>query len=436
MGKWKICVVGCGYIGLPTAAIFANSGCSILAVDINKRIVDAINCGEAFFDEPGLTDLLKSGVESGDLRAAMEPQPADAFIIAVPTPFQNDIYKSCDLSNVLSAVKAVIPHLRKGNVVIIESTIAPRSIEDFIVPVLQEAGFAIGEDLYLAHCPERVLPTNIIYELVNNNRIVGGFTPACAEKAADIYRMVVKGEILLTEAKTAEMSKCMENAYRDINIALANELAIICDELNINCLDVINLTNRHPRVSILTPGPGVGGHCLAIDPYFISSKAPEKANIIRLARATNESMPAFVVAKTKKLLSDQGLSASHAKIAALGIAYKGNVDDCRESPALDIISSMQKAGSTIDVFDPCVAEYNKTITEVMQDAEIALVLTDHDEFKGDALQEYVGLMHHPLIFDTRSIVSPLAGAKVVNFGNLFDVLGNDNKEGPTTYVPA
>jgi UDP-N-acetyl-D-mannosaminuronic acid dehydrogenase len=364
--------------------------------------------------------MVDKAVGKGNLQAALKPQAADVFVIAVPTPFKDDVYKSCDLTNVLSAIESIIPHLQKGNVIIIESTIAPRSIEDFIAPVLQDAGFVIGEDIYLAHCPERVLPTNILHELINNSRIIGGFTPICAKKAADVYRLVVKGEILLTEAKTAEMSKCMENAYRDINIALANELAIVCDELSINCLDVISLTNKHPRVNILTPGPGVGGHCLAIDPYFISSKAPDKANIIRLARATNESMPAFVLSKTKKLLLDQGLSISHSKVAVLGVAYKGNVDDCRESPALDIISAMQKAGSTVDVSDPCVAKYNKTIAEVMQDADIALVLTDHDEFKGKALQPYISLMQNPLIFDTRSIVSPLEGARVVNFGNLFE----------------
>jgi UDP-N-acetyl-D-mannosaminuronic acid dehydrogenase len=428
MRKKNICVVGCGYIGLPTAAVFADSGCNVLAVDINERIVDGINQGRPFFEEPGLTDMIEKAVKEGNLKAATKPQPADVFIIAVPTPFKDDAYKSCDLTNVLQAIDSVVPYAKRGDIVVVESTIAPRSIEDFIAPVFAAAGFTLGEDLYLAHCPERVLPTNIIYELVNNNRIIGGYTPACAEKAADIYRVIVRGDILLTEAKTAEMSKCMENAYRDINIALANELAIICDELSINCLDVIGLTNRHPRVNILAPGPGVGGHCLAIDPYFISSKTPDKANIIRLARATNESMPAFVLAKTKKLLLDQGLSVSHSKVAILGAAYKGNVSDCRESPALDIISSIQKAGSIVDVFDPYVVEYDKSLEEVMQDADIALVLTDHDEFKEDALRKYIGIMRTPLIFDTRNIVFPLEGARVVNFGNLFEFANRDRDD--------
>jgi UDP-N-acetyl-D-mannosaminuronic acid dehydrogenase len=416
----EICVIGCGYIGLPTSAIFADCGCNVLAVDVNERIVESLNQGKALFEEPGLAEIVERTVKKGNLRAALKPQAADVFIIAVPTPFQDDAYKSCDLTNVLAAIKSIIPVLGKENVVIIESTIAPRSIEDHVVPMLEEAGFMVGKDVYVAHCPERVLPTNILYELINNDRIIGGFTPACAEEAADIYKLVVKGNILLTEAKTAEMAKCMENIYRDTNIALANEAVIICDDLGINSLDVISLTNRHPRVHILNPGPGVGGHCLAIDPYFVSSKAPDKANLIRLARAINESMPAFVLSKAKKLITGQGLSISHSKVAALGIAYKGNVNDCRESPALDIVSALQKAGCSVEVFDPHVAEYSKTIEEVMQDADLALVLTDHDEFKGEALRPYVDLMHTPLIFDTRNVVAPLEGATVINFGNLFD----------------
>ncbi|MDR2492636.1 MAG: nucleotide sugar dehydrogenase [Coriobacteriales bacterium] len=421
MENTRVCVIGCGYIGLPTAAVFADKGCDVLAVDINERIVDSINRGEAFFNEPGLSELIEQAVKCGRLKASTAPEPADVFIIAVPTPFKDDALKSCDLSSVLKAIESVLPCLRPGNAVIIESTMAPRSTEDYVVPLIAEAGFVIGSDVFLAHCPERVLPTNIISELVNNDRIIGGYTPACADKAAAFYRIVSKGAIFTTEAKTAEMAKCIENVFRDLNIALANELVIICDELSINCLDVISLANRHPRVNIHAPGPGVGGHCLAIDPYFVSSKAPDKANIIRLARATNESMPGFVTAKAKKLLLEQGLSISHAKVAVLGVAYKGNVDDCRESPALDVISSLQKSGSVVAVFDPRVSEYAVPLESVMQDACIAIVLTDHDEFKEDALQPYVGMMQHPLVFDTRNVVGQLDGAQVVNFGNLFSV---------------
>jgi UDP-N-acetyl-D-mannosaminuronic acid dehydrogenase len=415
----KACVVGCGYIGLPTATVFADAGLDVLAVDINEKIVNGINEGHPFFDEPGLTEMLQKAVRNGKLRAATAPDKADVFIIAVPTPFQDDEIKSCDLTSVLLATESVIPFIKKGNVLIVESTIAPRSIEDYVVPLLESKGLKPGRDVFVAHCPERVLPGNILHEIVNNNRIVGGFTPACAEAAAEVYRLIVKGEISITEAKTAEMSKCMENVFRDVNIALANELAVICNELEINCLDVIELANKHPRVNILAPGPGVGGHCLAIDPYFVSAKTPDKANIIRLGRAINESMPAFVVARAKKLLLDQGVSISHSKIAVLGVAYKSNVNDCRESPALDVISELQKAGAEVAIHDPHVEQYNQPIGEVLEDACIALVLTGHNEYRGKALASHVSAMRIPLIFDARNVVAPMKGTRVVNYGNLF-----------------
>ena len=271
----KICIVGQGYIGLPTAALFAKNGCEVLGVDVNEEIVDKLNQGIAHIEEPGITEAIKNAVEKGHYRASLKPEEADTFIITVPTPYVKEDL-SCDLSYVISEI---------------------------IKPIFENEGFVIGEDLFLAHCPERVLPGQIMEELVNNNRIVGGITEECSRKAADVYRTFVEGEIIETEAKTAELSKCMENTFRDVNIALANELAKIGAEIGVNALDVIEMANKHPRVNIHSPGPGVGGHCLAIDPYFIYAKAPETAKIIKLARDTNNSMPGFVIENTGKILS-------------------------------------------------------------------------------------------------------------------------------------
>ena len=414
----KICVVGLGYIGLPTSAMFASHGCEVIGVDVSQAVVDTLNTGNIHIEEPGLGDAIKEVVASGKFRASMTPEEADAFILAVPTPNLDDEFKSCDLTYVISAAKSIIPYVKKGNTVIVESTIAPRSTNDFVKPVFEEAGFTIGEDLYLAHCPERVLPGQILQELKHNNRIVGGITSACTEHAAEVYGIFVEGELIKTEAKTAELSKCMENTFRDVNIALANELAKVCYKLDINCLDVIAMANKHPRVNIHSPGPGVGGHCLAIDPYFICAKAPEEAKIIRLARDTNTRMPEFVVEKTKMLL--QGIE--NPKIAAFGVTYKGNVDDVRESPSMEIIEMLQHEGYDVAVYDPHVnnPEYVDLDTAVT-DADIIVVLTDHNEYKNMNLADIASKMKHPVLFDTRNIVhgEDGTGLTVVNYGDLY-----------------
>lgn len=250
----KICVIGLGYIGLPTSAMFAQSGCEVVGVDVSEKVVNTLNQGQIHIEEPGLQEVIKKQVEEGNFRASLIPEKADAFIVAVPTPNLDDEFRSCDLSYVIQGVEKIIPYLEKGNTVIVESTIAPKSTDDCIKPILEKAGFEIGKDIYLAHCPERVLPGQILYELRHNNRIVGGITKACTDHAAEVYATFVEGEIIKTEAKTAELSKCMENTFRDVNIALANELAKICDELDINCLDVIEMANKHPRVNLHQPG--------------------------------------------------------------------------------------------------------------------------------------------------------------------------------------
>lgn len=400
----KICVIGLGYIGLPTAAVFAMSGYQVIGVDINEEAVKSINGGVPHIEEPGLGRLIKMMVESKKLIAQTKPEEADAFIIAVPTPNNPD--KSCNLDYVINATESIIPYLQKGNVVIIESTIGPRTTEDVILPILRQTRFNVGEDIYLAHCPERVLPGKILEELVENNRIVGGVNPASTEKAAELYRAFVKGEIIMTEAKTAEMSKLMENTFRDVNIALANELVKICSELEIDAIDVIRMANKHPRVNIHYPGPGVGGHCLAVDPYFIVEKAPDTAKIISLAREVNCSMPEFVVSKVS------GFVKKGERVAVLGITYKGNIDDMRESPASEIIEMLVHQGYEVTVFDPHVKNpdihgvgISTNVNAVLGNASCALILADHNEFKALAWGELKNLMRNPVIFDTKNYLN-------------------------------
>ena len=414
----KICIVGQGYIGLPTAALFAKKGCEVLGVDVNEDIVKKLNQGIAHIEEPGISDAIKNAVEEGHYHASLKPEEADTFIITVPTPYVKEDL-SCDLSYVISACNSILPVLKKGNVVIIESTIAPMSTDEVIKPIFENEGYVIGDDLFLAHCPERVLPGQIMNELVNNNRIVGGITENCSKKAADVYRTFVKGEIIETEAKTAELSKCMENTFRDVNIALANELAKIGAEIGVNALDVIEMANKHPRVNIHSPGPGVGGHCLAIDPYFIYAKAPETAKIIKLARDTNNSMPGFVVENTGKILSK--LDPEAIKISILGVAYKGNTDDARESPAFEIINGLKAAGYEIAIHDPHFDNPDYfDLDEATKDSSLVLILTDHNEFKDLDYGLLKRNMKTKLIFDTKNIIKEVPeDITLINYGNLY-----------------
>lgn len=417
----KVCVVGLGYIGLPTSAMFARAGIEVVGVDISQYAVDILNKGQIHIEEPGLGDIIREVVNDRLFRAQLHPEEADAFIIAVPTPNKDDEYKSCDLKYVEDALRAVLPYVKKGNAIIVESTIGPRTIDDFVRPIVEEKGFVIGEDIYLAHCPERVLPGQIIREMVENNRIVGGYTPKCAEVVAELYRSFVKGEIVQTNAKTAEMSKLMENTFRDVNIALANELAKVCNSLEINVLDVIQMANKHPRVNIHQPGPGVGGHCLAVDPYFIVEKAPELAKIISLARETNCSMPEYIVEQVEKLVAYD----KTAKIAILGITYKGNIDDMRESPAMEIIEMLEHKGYHLAIHDPHVQTDAINLVSVemaFEDAQLAVVLADHDEFKQLDLNAIANQMKKPVLFDTKNVVKKDDGGNIIlkNMGNLFE----------------
>ncbi|MFE7373422.1 nucleotide sugar dehydrogenase [Bacillus cereus] len=416
----KICVMGLGYIGLPTSAMFAKHGAEVVGVDLRPDVISKLNSGKAHIEEPGLDEIVKETVDKGSLRASLTPEMADVFIIAVPTPNNEDQYKSCDLTYVLNAIKQVLPFIKQGNVIIIESTIAPRSMDNYVKPLVEEAGFSTGEDIYLVHCPERVLPGSILKELIYNNRIIGGVTPNCAKEGASVYKIFVQGEIITTDARTAEMSKLMENTFRDVNIALSNELAKVCNSLEINVLDVIEMANKHPRVNLHQTGPGVGGHCLAVDPYFIVAQEPGLTNIIQTSRNTNNSMPSYVVDSVRKILKNN----IHSKIAVFGVAYKGNVDDMRESPALEVIDLLRDTGFDVAIYDPHINNefFNVfTIEEAVIDADLLLILTDHREFIELDYDYLAKMMKNPVLFDTRNCIQEgeYSDMKIVNFGNLY-----------------
>ena len=414
----KLVTVGLGYIGLPTSIMFAKHDVDVIGVDVNPDVISSLNSGKIHIEEPGLQEALTEVIEKGKFKASLSAEKADAFIISVPTPNYDDQYKSCDLTYVLSAVNNVIPYLEKGNVLIVESTIAPRSMDDFVKPALEAAGFVVGEDVFLVHCPERVLPGQILHELIYNNRIVGGITPACTEAGAKVYATFVKGELIKTNAKTAEMSKLMENTFRDVNIALANELTKVCNELEIDTLEVIEMANKHPRVNLHFPGPGVGGHCLAVDPYFIVAKAPESAQIINLARTVNTSMPSYVVENINSLMEN----SNGKTVTVFGLTYKGNVDDIRESPALEIYEMLEKeARFEVRAFDPHVEGdiVIKDVEEAVADSDLIVVLTDHNEFKELDFDKLSG-MKNKRIFDTKNIVKNRSEEfEYINFGNLY-----------------
>lgn len=359
----KVCVVGLGYIGLPTAAFIADSGISVVGVDINERHVEKINNGEMPFFEPGFEALLKSVVADGHLKADTEVAEADAFIVAVPTPFNDDY--SVNMSYIEAAAKNIAPVLRPGALVVLESTSPPGTTEKMAEILLAERPDLSTDPesanrLLVAHCPERVLPGKIMEEMAANDRVIGGLNPLSTDRAKQLYSFFCNGEMLLTNATTAEMAKLTENSFRDVNIAFANELSIISDKLGIDVWELIELANHHPRVNILNPGPGVGGHCIAVDPWFIVSSAQEEAKLIRTAREVNDGKPAYVIAKITEAVEAEGADS----IAALGIAFKPDIDDLRESPALSIVQQMAEKWpeKNILVAEPNVNELPESLT--------------------------------------------------------------------------
>jgi UDP-N-acetyl-D-mannosaminuronic acid dehydrogenase len=396
----KICVMGLGYIGLPTASLLGTKGFKVHGVDVSDKVVDTIKDGRIHIVEPDLDILVKSAVGSGNLQVGLEPVEADIFILAVPTPFRAD--QSADLSCIEDATRRIAPFVKPGNLVILESTSPVGTTEEVVGGILEQQGFDISSDVYVAHCPERVLPGRILTELVENDRIVGGISEASTEKAVEFYQTFVRGEVLATTARTAEMAKLTENAFRDVNIAFANELSLICDAEHINVWEMIRLANRHPRVNILNPGPGVGGHCIAVDPWFIIARQPEQARLMRTARAINDSKPEWVIDKVKKAAD----RFKHPVIGCLGLAFKADVDDLRESPALHIVRRLREE----EIGELLIAEPNLSSSEefellpwpeVIERSDIILLLVDHAQFKKLRAAE----LKEKIVIDTRGVVS-------------------------------
>ncbi|MTI68176.1 MAG: nucleotide sugar dehydrogenase [Firmicutes bacterium] len=398
--KKTICISGLGYIGLPTAAMFATHGHKIIGVDTNTTVVSALNQGKITIEEPYLDIMVQAAVTSGNLKAKTSPAEADVFIIAVPTPIEKN--KTADMSCVISAAEAIVPYLKKGNVVILESTSPPGTVEELLIPILEKSGLKIGEELYVAYSPERVLPGKILTELVENNRIIGGVNEKSCKVVRELYRTFVRGEIYLTTPTTAEMTKLMENTFRDVNIALANELAKLSESMGINAWDVIEFANKHPRVNIHQPGPGVGGHCLAVDPWFIVEKQPDLANIIKLSRNTNDSMPNHVVKRINEILKD---IKGKKKVTILGITYKPNIDDMRESPILEMIDILEKDEDVeITVHDPFVhnCKYlEKDLYKSIRDSHLVVLGVNHDAFIKVDFSKIKDIMKERNILDTK-----------------------------------
>lgn len=409
----KVSVVGLGYIGLPTAAVFASRKIEVIGIDVNQHCVDTINRGQIHIVEPDLDMVVHAAVTEGHLRASTQPEPADAFLIAVPTPFKEGF--APDLSYIESASKAIAPVLKSGDLVILEST-SPVGATEKMAAWLSEARPDLtfpqthGEasDIRVAHCPERVLPGHVLRELVQNDRVIGGMTEKCSLAAKALYKTFVEGECVLTSARTAEMCKLTENSFRDVNIAFANELSIICEKLGVNVWELIQLANRHPRVNILQPGPGVGGHCIAVDPWFIVDSAPEEARLIRTAREVNDSKPGYVI--------DQVVAAAkvldNPLIACFGLAFKANIDDLRESPAVAITAQLaeRNVGRVVAV-EPHIQELPKKLAKdiellsveaALEQADIILLLVDHEAFRDAVGKQREGAV----VIDTRGFFQP------------------------------
>jgi UDP-N-acetyl-D-mannosaminuronic acid dehydrogenase len=397
-----ICLLGLGYIGLPTGSMFALAGKDVIGVDPSPRVQAALKAGRASIEEPELQTLVAAAINSGRLRIQTRPAPADAFVIAVPTPL-DPLTRRADLTYVEQAARDIAPLLRRGNLVVLESTVPPGTTRDVLAPILAESGLKPGRDIFVAHCPERVLPGRILVELEQNDRLAGGLTPACAERAADLYAAFVKGAIMRTNATTAEMVKVMENTFRDVNVALANEFALVAERIGVDVWEAIRLANHHPRVNVLRPGPGVGGHCIAVDPWFLVGAAPDVTRLIHASREVNDGMPEHVLERLAALVPPP------APVALLGVTYKAEVDDVRESPALRVAELAVERGYEVRLCDPHVKPETPglpgpvlPVEQALNDAHALVLLVDHRAFRELDVDLAAALVRHKRLLDARN----------------------------------
>ena len=396
----KICIIGLGYIGLPTACKFAQKGIEVLGMDTNPEIIQTLARGEVHIFEPGLSELVAEVLSSGKLQVSQEVQAADCFIIAVPTPFHED--KTADMHFVESAARSIVPQLKPGNLVILESTSPPETTVNLIAPILEQSGLKAGRDFHLAYSPERVLPGKILKELVENARVIGGIDRASAEAGRDLYRHFVQGDIILTDATTAEMVKLMENTSRDINIAIANEFCRLADQFGVDIWEAISIANLHPRVNILKPGIGVGGHCISVDPWFLVESAPERAELIKTARKLNDAQPEFVGELIEATYGD----LKQRRLAFLGLAFKPNVDDLRESPAVILAHWLMQKGATLTACEPFKHQenwegirINNDVETLIKNADLLVLAVDHQQFRSWNPQDIANLNPKLAVFD-------------------------------------
>jgi len=393
-------VIGLGYIGLPTALMLASHGVEVVGTDYNKELVATLNAGKTTFKENGLDELFSDAVSSG-IKFTTDYQVTDTYIVSVPTPYDK-FTKKVDACYVVSAVKTIMDICPKGATVVVESTVSPGTIDKYVRPVIEENGFVIGEDIHLVHAPERIIPGNMVYELFHNNRTVGADDKAIGEKIKSIYASFCKGEIVVTDIRTAEMTKVVENTFRAVNIAFANELAKICRHDNMDVYEIIKICNMHPRVNILQPGPGVGGHCISVDPWFLVGDYPSLAKVIDESMKTNDAMPDFVLGRISEIMKENGIT-DYSKVGLYGLAYKENVDDCRESPTLQLLENQERhLAAPLKSYDPFVStdivpnQYHD-LDEFLKDTELVVIMVNHNEIK-----ENLHKLEGKIVFDTRN----------------------------------
>lgn len=397
----KICILGLGHIGLPTATLFAVNGHNVIGVDTNMSVLRAVGEGRTPFDEPGLPELLKKAVNSGHLVVGKDAAEADSFIIAVPTPLDKGS-KKADLKYVRSAIEMICPRLRRGNLVVLESTVPPGTTEGVVVPILEKSKLEASSDFYLAFCPERAMPGNTIHEMIYNDRVIGGINSKSAELTVSLYSSFVKGSIHPTGVRTAEFVKLIENTFRDVNIAFANELALIAEELSVNVWDAIRLANKHPRVNILRPGPGVGGHCLTKDPWFLTQDSTRQ-RMVSLARETNDEMPTHILQIVRSVVKD----IKDPVVTVLGAGYKGGVGDTSEAPTLRFVELAEKEGFKIKIHDPHIkGPEHRTLglEEAVKGSDCVILMTDHPEFRDINVERVSALMRNRNLIDTRNML--------------------------------